>query len=218
MSTLAEQLDAEFTTEVRQFEGRGGRTFDYIEDETVMDRLDEVLGKGEWSIEVEPISVADGIVKVTLNAFGRPYQDFGYSTNPSGDALKEAVSDGIRRCGRYLGIGRYLYRKHDANPVTSNGRAIPPPARPSAPPRPTIVSEDPYEDMVPPWEAQSGQQPVDPRDGGACPDHGIPWTLKPAGVSKAGKAYDAFWKCDGKTDGEFCRNKPTKAWQARHEG
>jgi hypothetical protein len=82
-----------------------------------MDRLDEVLGVGTWSIAVEPISVADGIVKVRLSGTTPEgetfsYEDFGYQTRDGGESLKEAVSDGIRRCGRFLGIGRYLYRKH----------------------------------------------------------------------------------------------------------
>src|SRR3569832_1775535 len=105
------ELAKEFSNgEVRQFQGRGGQTFDYIEDETVMDRLDEVIGVGLWSLHVVPISVADGIVKVTLRAFDQTYEDFGYATRADGEQLKEAVSDGIRRCGRYLGIGRYLYK------------------------------------------------------------------------------------------------------------
>jgi hypothetical protein len=54
--------------------------------------------------------------------------------------------------------------------------------------------------------------------GGECPEHRTPWTLKPAGVSKAGKEYSAFWTCSGKTNGEFCRHKPSVDWLAAQDG
>lgn len=42
-----------------------------------------------------------------------------------------------------------------------------------------------------------------------CSVHGTPMTLKPAGVSKAGKAYPAFWACATRNaDGSFCKSKP----------
>lgn len=50
-----------------------------------------------------------------------------------------------------------------------------------------------------------------------CPNHGTPWTVKAAGVSKAGKPYQAFFKCDGKNpDGAFCQKKPTREWADAH--
>jgi len=50
-----------------------------------------------------------------------------------------------------------------------------------------------------------------------CPNHGTPWTVKAAGVSKAGKPYKAFFKCDGKNpDGSFCDKKPTREWADAH--
>jgi hypothetical protein len=217
MTTQQEALAKEFNGEVLQFQGRGGKTFDYIEDETVMDRLDEVLGIGNWSIRVEPISVAEGIVKVTLEATTENghtvFEDFGYQSNSGGEGLKEAVSDGIRRCGRYLGIGRYLYRKHTDSP-SGTGRAGSPssPARPAAAPRPTIVADDPYADLPPPWERE------DFKNEDTCPDHELAWVLKPGGTSKTtGKPYDAFWACPS-DERPFCKNKPSRAWQARHEG
>ena len=50
-----------------------------------------------------------------------------------------------------------------------------------------------------------------------CPNHGTPWTVKAAGVSKAGKPYQAFFKCDGKNpDGTYCSKKPTREWADAH--
>jgi hypothetical protein len=51
---------------------------------------------------------------------------------------------------------------------------------------------------------------------GQCPTHQKPWTIKPSGVSKAGKPYSAFWKCgekDESTRSGYCDKKPVKAWQ-----
>ena len=205
MSRELAALDERFTNgEVRQFRGRGGQTFDYIEDETVMDRLDEVLGKGEWSLEVEPISVADGIVKVTLRALGQTYEDFGYASNagPQAESLKEAVSDGIRRCGRYLGIGRYLYKKHD-----SEGQAPVPPQRPARPVAPARTSTQlPELEEAEELRAAFGEpvrpfapigQPENAVPVDECPIHRMPW---------AGKPGDLYHGPKGIVDGGYCRH------------
>ena len=139
-------------------------TLTYIEDETVMDRLDLGFGRGNWQIHVEPIPVYEGVVKVTLSVRVDPdqpwvsYQDFGYPNREGGESLKEAVSDGIRRCGRYLGIARDLYRKDTV------ARSHVAPQAPSAPaPRPvaptparssTAVPEPPLE-----WDVLSKTKP-----------------------------------------------------------
>ena len=56
---------------------------------------------------------------------------------------------------------------------------------------------------------------------GECPDHRTAWSFKPAGISKAGKPYNAFHACSGKSNGTFCQRKPSIAWvnaQVRDEG
>lgn len=207
--TIEELLSAEFeASEVMHFQGRGGQTFEYIEDETVMDRLDMVLGVGNWSIEVEPISVADGIVKVRLSGLtpdGKAFrhEDFGYQTRDGGEALKEAVSDGIRRCGRYLGIGRYLYRKHDSSASGGRGPSSP---RPSAPPRPVAVADVPDEpaDLFPPI---GGSAPASiPTD--ECPIHGEQWRGTPG---------DLYHGPKGIVEGGYCRH-PDNVKKARRAG
>ena len=121
--------------ELHTFRGAGGKELTYIEDETVMDRLDQAFGMGNWQIQVEAVPYVEGVVKVKLGV--RPveesewvwYEDFGYPNNKDGQALKESVSDGIRRCGRYLGIARDLYRKD----------TVARPTRPVAAPHPTAA-------------------------------------------------------------------------------
>lgn len=52
-----------------------------------------------------------------------------------------------------------------------------------------------------------------------CPNHQKPWVIKPAGVSKTGKEYAAFYKCperDSSTRSGYCDKKPVKAWTDAH--
>ena len=48
---------------------------------------------------------------------------------------------------------------------------------------------------------------------GECPEHRTAWQFKPAGVSKTGREYNAFYSCGGKDgSGQFCKRKPSIAW------
>lgn len=51
---------------------------------------------------------------------------------------------------------------------------------------------------------------------GICPIHGKRWTVKPAGVSKAGKPYSAFYKCAERDENGYCNEKPQRIWQDTH--
>lgn len=155
--------------ELHTFRGAGGKELTYIEDETVMDRLDQAFGMGNWSVNVEPIPYVEGVVKVRLGV--RPtessewvwYEDFGYPNN-SGSAhqlLKEAVSDGIRRCGRYLGIARDLYRKdvpQNAHSAPAPRPVAPTPIR-SAPAAPARSSTDLPEGPALDWDVLNDKKP-----------------------------------------------------------
>jgi hypothetical protein len=51
-----------------------------------------------------------------------------------------------------------------------------------------------------------------------CPVHFKPWTVKEGGISKAGKPYKAFWKCNGtNSDGTYCNKKPDASWVRAHD-
>jgi hypothetical protein len=51
---------------------------------------------------------------------------------------------------------------------------------------------------------------------GYCPTHEAKWVLKPAGTTKDGKAYAAFWACPS-TERPYCKERPTARWMAFHE-
>jgi hypothetical protein len=77
-------------------------------------------------------------------------------------------------------------------------------------PPPSVSSSPPASAAPSPAAAFASAQPR-PTSNATCPIHGVPFTYKEAGVSKAGKPYDGFWKCDGKLeDGSFCKEKPPR--------
>ncbi|MCU0704482.1 MAG: Rad52/Rad22 family DNA repair protein [Fimbriiglobus sp.] len=86
----------------------------YIDCRVIQDRLDEVLGVENWMDEYEILT--DGSVmcrlKLRLNGEWVIKTDVGSpSEQPdSGDRLKAAFSDALKRAAVKFGIGRYLYR------------------------------------------------------------------------------------------------------------
>jgi hypothetical protein len=86
----------------------------YIDARLVQDRLDDVLGVENWQDEYLPLP--EGGVMCTLRVnFGGEWirkTDVGSpSEQPdTGDRLKAAFSDALKRAAVKFGIGRYLYR------------------------------------------------------------------------------------------------------------
>lgn len=86
----------------------------YIDCRVIQDRLDGVLGVENWMDEYEILT--DGSVmcrlKLRLNGEWVVKTDVGSpSEQPdSGDRLKAAFSDALKRAAVKFGIGRYLYR------------------------------------------------------------------------------------------------------------
>jgi len=201
---IAAALAAPFTgTDLKTRPGRGGMTFTYADARAVAQRLDDVLGLAGWQFEVKVADAAAKVVHGTLIAVidgvTTVRQDFGYPNSAQDDEpYKSAASDALRRCAAQIGVGRSLY-------ASGTGASL------SVAPRPLSV-----------YSAQVSQPSVSTNDPviaaallfaeGECPEHRTAWSFKPAGVSKAGKPYNAFYACGGKTDGQFCKRKPSIAW------
>lgn len=202
-------LSAPFPPEViRHRVGAGGKDLTWVDARTVAARLDEVIGVNGWDFAVEPVGDTSTVVGILTIRFPdgtvARRQDFGYETGGSGESLKEAASDALRRCASLFGVARYLYGGD----------------RPAAG-RVAVATVKPVmqQAVVP---AQQGHDTVVLKAAmemfGAdhCPDHQQPWTKKPGGVSKAtGKPYAPFWACSGRTDGQFCKRKPAMDWIAK---
>jgi hypothetical protein len=167
----------------------------WVEARLVAQRLNEVLGVGAWSFEVSLVPGHDTVVKGRLSLPGAVYEDFGYETGGSGETLKEASSDALRRCASLAGVAAYLY----AHGAESNAASTPRPFK-----RP-----EPIETVTITARGAIANESVQ-----ACPDHGEPYVYREGGISKAtGKSYEGFWTCKGKTpDGGFCRSKPPRGY------
>ena len=198
MSTLRDPFDVTHD--------KGG--FTYVSWSQVAERLDEV---GEpWSFAIMALGPDWCHGRLTIGE--RHYENIGYVENVDEkwkkEPYKDAVSDAFKRCAALAGVARYLY---DKDSPSGNGRAVPSPARP------TVVPEDPYADLPNEWDDQPNGKPTAGVED-TCPDHELAWVLRPGGISKTtGKPYDPFWACPSQ-DRPYCKNKPSKAWQARHEG
>lgn len=128
---------------VRKREGGGGRMFSYLEGHYVIALLNEVFGNGGWSYSTKTLdkahtgSIKDkygnevhtahyvAMVELVVPALNCVYGDVGYGdgsdkTNPGKAhelAVKEAVTDALKRCAKNLGMatGLALYSKDQEN-------------------------------------------------------------------------------------------------------
>jgi len=96
----------------KQRPGRGG-TFSYIDARQVMNRLDTVVGPGNWENRFRIIDASMHVVECTISIFGISKTDVGYSNNPDSDdesePMKAAYSDAFKRAAVHWGIARWLY-------------------------------------------------------------------------------------------------------------
>jgi hypothetical protein len=204
-------LSAPFPPEViRHRVGAGGKDLTWVDARTVAARLDEVLGVNGWDFAVEPVGDTSTVVGILTARFPdgtvARRQDFGYETGGSGESLKEAASDALRRCASLFGVARYLY----GGDRPAAGRAALPPLKAMSLPQTPAPSAG-HDTLV-----LKAAMEIFGAD--TCPDHGQPWTKKPGGVSKAtGKAYQPFWACSGRTDGQFCKRKPAMDWIVKQD-
>ena len=201
---IAAALAAPFTgTDLKTRPGRGGMTFTYADARAVAQRLDDVLGLAGWQFEVKVADAAAKVVHGTLIAVidgvTTVRQDFGYPNSAQDDEpYKSAASDALRRCAAQLSVGRALYASGTGTSLSVAPRAVS--VESVSQSQPAVLSTD-----VAVAAAMLFAE-------GECPDHRTAWQFKPAGVSKLGKPYNAFYACGGKTDGQFCKRKPSIAW------
>ena len=206
-SEILAALSAPFPPEViRHRVGAGGKDLTWVDARTVAARLDEVLGVNAWDFAVEPVGDTHTVVGILTCRFPdgsvARRQDFGYETGGSGESLKEAASDALRRCASLFGVARYLY----GGERPAAGRVALPPLKAMSLPQ-TPAPATGHDTVV-------LKAAMDMFGADNCPDHGQPWTKKPGGVSKATqKPYAPFWACSARSgDGAFCKRKPSIDW------
>jgi hypothetical protein len=100
----------------RQRRGPAGMTFEYITARQVQDRLDAVVGPGNWQTAFVVLDKERAIVECTLSVFDVCKADVGFCNNPEkpeAEAMKSAYSDALKRAAVHFGIGRWLYEDDD---------------------------------------------------------------------------------------------------------
>lgn len=104
----------------------------YIDARQLYDRLDDVIGFGNWSRRIVAVN-ADGSVTGRLSFRIADewisQEDIGYPNNPGStyetEPLKAAASDAYKRAGVGFGIGRYLYDlPAEWHPIDEHGNRI----------------------------------------------------------------------------------------------
>lgn len=83
----------------------------YIDARAVMDRLDDVVGAGNWEFTWNPIPVDGGrvVIQGVLTVCGVTKSDVGEAKGED-EPWKSGVSDAFKRTAVQFGIGRFLYR------------------------------------------------------------------------------------------------------------
>lgn len=113
-AALAAPFDpADVKWKPQQISGSRCMAIAYITARAVMDRLDDVVGPGEWQTSYRV--VGDGVTCVlSLRIDGEwvSHEDIGGESGQpdEGDRHKAAFSDALKRVAVRFGIGRYLYR------------------------------------------------------------------------------------------------------------
>jgi hypothetical protein len=104
-----EDVDFRVQGKVNEQTGRG-QVVAYIDARSVQDRLDAVVGAGNWSFDWTPVVVDNGEVQVakgTLTVYGVSKSDAGSASNF--EQTLGAVSHCFKRAAVHWGVGRYLY-------------------------------------------------------------------------------------------------------------
>lgn len=112
--------------EIRQREGSFGKTLDYLETHTVIQRLNDALS-GDWSFQIVEHIVREDISEVIVvgklitaeiskmqigSASLKRHRQSGELVC-LGDDFKAAASDALKKCATLLGVGQQLYRSEE---------------------------------------------------------------------------------------------------------
>jgi hypothetical protein len=208
--------------EIKQRQGPGGKMLDYIDARYVMDTLDGMIGPENWRDEY--VDRTDGSVRCGISILidGEWVTKWDVGDPSDIEATLGSYSHAFKRAAVKWGIARDLYGH-----TTSGQRAgvVPPsrvaasPPRPATPPAVGVPEEPEFMAQVmgaPTRSPVTAEADAVASTDGFCPDHGLAWLLQPAGTSKAGKLYDAFWTC-GADVTPWCKRKPSVRWAAMHE-
>jgi recombination DNA repair RAD52 pathway protein len=152
MSKTHEQVVAELDAKIprdaiESRDGGGGRKLSYLSGWYVIDRLNKVLGIGNWAYTSDADLLHTDTTNMTVhykakvrlavkfpNGETTEFSDYGYGDGSDKYkigkahelAIKEAVTDGIKRCAKNLGmsLGLALYDKSQENVEDEAPKAV----------------------------------------------------------------------------------------------
>lgn len=156
MSVLKKQLDAPIPDKFVETREQAGRQLEYLSGAYVIDRMNQTFGQGNWEYQLGELRkvyegkvtqksgevfatsyIATITIKATIEKNTVVFTDVGYGdgtdkANPGKAhelAVKEAVTDGVKRAAKNLGrsMGLELYFKSALPPQQSdNSEDLPP--------------------------------------------------------------------------------------------
>lgn len=134
---IIEELDSKIPREAVSLRESGfGKKLSYLEGHYVIDRLNKVIGQGCWGYTIQALNLVHSTEETvhyiaTINFYANigdrscQFTDVGYGDGKDRNnlgkahelATKEAVTDGIKRCAKNLGMsmGLALYDKEQTN-------------------------------------------------------------------------------------------------------
>ena len=203
--------------------GSGNKMLSYVDARFVMQRLDDVGGRENWSatyeviphipdavfctlgIKVEDVDGQDGVVTVEKTDIG---------TGSQIEGTKGMVSDALKRAAVSFGIARELYVE---NAPSSARRPAPSGFQPATSYTPP-ASQRPGERATPVLAPGSNPRPVPVPNETArwlCPTHESAIAFPAGGSKKTGKPYAAFYSCA--EDRDDCSEKPPRGLEVAPE-
>ncbi len=175
-------LETPFTPDqIKSRKGLWGKTLDYIEGHSVIQRLNEAF-ESDWSFEITEHSVYEeevvAIGKLTVGNITKMQFGSNKITRDSethkalslGDDLKSASTDALKKCASLLGIGLHLYgdvggtietpqkkvgRPKNSSPAPKKADTTPESSQPAAP--------QPSTPVPPPKPAEVPKKPEVPK-------------------------------------------------------
>jgi len=113
--------------QIKQRSGNFGKTLDYIEGHSVIQRLNEAFD-GFWSFEIISHEIlkdevivqgklsTDKVIKTQFGSSSITRSKDGGSVISLADDLKAAATDSLKKCATLLGVGLYLYGNQTESP------------------------------------------------------------------------------------------------------
>lgn len=94
----------------------------YVTNRAIMNRLDEVCGKGFWRNEYQPAPCGGVMCGISIKFDGEWITKWDAAENTQVEAVKGGMSGAMKRAAVQWGVGRYLYNLEEGFAQTSTDK------------------------------------------------------------------------------------------------